>query len=712
MAAVVSRRNVFIRLFGLLVVASLFTSYLIYLQVNADDQIVRITRRERSRKDSNIAIISKLYTPVRRSVMIRKSGRHDHRQHSEEAGNVGARAHVKKSRLSVLRETFGRNKRARRTVGSITSLLAAEIEPRRTAQQQGASNMAALIDMKKSAEKSSLSAIGDQIKGDQFRDQIKGDQIKGDQFRDNIRSAHRTVNSKQLDARSVTTVANVKKSESIEHDKSFVIDDSFRHNSSAHRTVDKQLEARSMAAMADVEKPESNRYDKSPVIGDTIKTADVKKPNSTPHYNSSISKHLEATSVTAIAHVKEQGSRSHDNSPVIGDTFRANTTSAHTTVKATSVTAIRDVRKPLTLRGNPSDTDRTRTIIKQILEQVINKTSSGDMNASRTNVIIVAQPRTGSSFLGDAFNQHPGVFYLFEPLYGVSNHPLQHLNDPKPMQFLAGSLRCKFVFPQYVKEIEQFRRFSSNALTSPPLCTTATYPPYSRAPKKKCVALTTKNMEAVCKSNYSLTVMKILTSRIPNNKVESLFPLCNSSNCTIIYLVRDPRPVIFSHLKVGIKLWQSFKIRANNNAPRPSLRFYSAQICRKIEANVRTFQNLTGWMKSRYHMLRYEDLARNPTGTLRRVYKMAGLSMVNTTLQWIKLHTGEGRSSVVDEKNNYSTNRNSKTLVDKWRLEVDPCLVNIIEDSCRSVMKLLGYKLLNRSEKMQYNLNVSLSDGL
>ncbi|KAJ7370603.1 hypothetical protein OS493_031339 [Desmophyllum pertusum] len=70
MAAVVSRRNVFIRLFGLLVVASLFTSYLIYLQVNADDQIVRIIRRERSRKDSNIAIISKLYTPVRRSVMI------------------------------------------------------------------------------------------------------------------------------------------------------------------------------------------------------------------------------------------------------------------------------------------------------------------------------------------------------------------------------------------------------------------------------------------------------------------------------------------------------------------------------------------------------------------------------------------------------------------------------------------------------------------
>ena len=42
-----------------------------------------------------------------------------------------------------------------------------------------------------------------------------------------------------------------------------------------------------------------------------------------------------------------------------------------------------------------------------------------------------------------------------------------------------------------------------------------------------------------------------------------------------------------------------------------------------------------------------------------------------------------------------STNRNSKAQIDKWRLEVDPDLVNIIEDGCRHVMLLLGYKPLN-----------------
>ena len=38
----------------------------------------------------------------------------------------------------------------------------------------------------------------------------------------------------------------------------------------------------------------------------------------------------------------------------------------------------------------------------------------------RVNVIIVSEPRSGSSFWGQIFNQHPNVFYLFEPLRAVT----------------------------------------------------------------------------------------------------------------------------------------------------------------------------------------------------------------------------------------------------------------------------------------------------
>lgn len=345
--------------------------------------------------------------------------------------------------------------------------------------------------------------------------------------------------------------------------------------------------------------------------------------------------------------------------------------------------------------------------VEQSRSSLIKAAWLADMKASVLRLIIVGQARTGSSFLGDAFNQHPDVFYLFEPLYGVA--PPKLASDPRPMKFLEGILRCKFEFPQYIQEIEKFRRFSSKALSSPPLCAeknqTSNQTPNQK--KLKCVHLNPYNMESVC-SKYSKTILKILTARIPNFRVDSLFPLCNSSDCGIIYLVRDPRSLIFSHMKVDFA-WGNQNTK--DTSPQPVIRQYSKQICQQIEQNVRIFENRPSWMKSRSYMFRYEGLARNPVEILRKAYKMAGLDMGKSSLEWIKAHTGEGTSSEKEEKNHYSTKRNSKVVVDRWRVDMDPCIVNVIEESCNSVMRLLGYKPVDRSDKTQYDLDVSLSDG-
>ena len=46
--------------------------------------------------------------------------------------------------------------------------------------------------------------------------------------------------------------------------------------------------------------------------------------------------------------------------------------------------------------------------------------SSNTSTSKRVNVIIISEPRSGSSFLGQIFNQHPDVFYLFEALRAVT----------------------------------------------------------------------------------------------------------------------------------------------------------------------------------------------------------------------------------------------------------------------------------------------------
>ncbi|PFX24467.1 Carbohydrate sulfotransferase 1 [Stylophora pistillata] len=216
------------------------------------------------------------------------------------------------------------------------------------------------------------------------------------------------------------------------------------------------------------------------------------------------------------------------------------------------------------------------------------KQSVVDTSPRRT-VIILAQPRSGSSLLGGAFNQNPDLFYIFEPLHGLMSFLRQEIDNAESMNFLRGILRC----------------------------------------------------------------------------------------------------------------------HSKDNGPRQSLMLYSTKICRQIEANLRTFQNFTGQMKEKYFLLRYEDLTKNLTGTLKRVFDLTEVRMHKNTLGWVKSHTSENNKNNGDA---LSTNRNSKAQIDKWRLEVDPELVNIIEDSCRSVMLLLGYKPLNRSETAQYNLILSLYD--
>lgn len=124
-----------------------------------------------------------------------------------------------------------------------------------------------------------------------------------------------------------------------------------------------------------------------------------------------------------------------------------------------SETALRgNVHAIATATSPPSQTARQENV-ELSRSTLIQNARLAELKTSIQRLIIVGQARTGSSFLGDAFNQHPDVFYLFEPLYGVA--PPKQPNDPRPMKFLEGMLRCKFEFPQYVQEIEKFRRISS-----------------------------------------------------------------------------------------------------------------------------------------------------------------------------------------------------------------------------------------------------------
>ena len=181
---------------------------------------------------------------------------------------------------------------------------------------------------------------------------------------------------------------------------------------------------------------------------------------------------------------------------------------------------------------------------------------------SRRNIIIVSHGRSGSSLMGDIFNHHPSVFYMYEPLQ-APERITKKANLTKTTysdlveEFIRGLFRCKFQHPRILEDIQKYYRKPdhpriSQAIASPPLCPYK--PTDTRWDPKLCQPITSESLGSVCKDNYNLTVIKVLMSRIPENSIKTILNLCSpleNANCKVVFLVRDPRAVIPSSRSVN-----------------------------------------------------------------------------------------------------------------------------------------------------------------
>jgi len=70
---------------------------------------------------------------------------------------------------------------------------------------------------------------------------------------------------------------------------------------------------------------------------------------------------------------------------------------------------------------------------------------------ARGNAIIVSHGRSGSSLMGDIFNHHPSVFYMYEPLQTAERVMRKSSTNTSysslVKQFLTDVFRCRFNHP-------------------------------------------------------------------------------------------------------------------------------------------------------------------------------------------------------------------------------------------------------------------------
>ncbi|KFQ40469.1 Carbohydrate sulfotransferase 1 [Mesitornis unicolor] len=341
-------------------------------------------------------------------------------------------------------------------------------------------------------------------------------------------------------------------------------------------------------------------------------------------------------------------------------------------------------------------------------------------NLSRkTHVLILATTRSGSSFVGQLFNQHFDVFYLFEPLYHVQYTLIPKLTQSKSTtdrRVMLGASRdllrslydCDLYFlenyikPQPVNHTTDrlFRRGASKALCSPPVCESLGAVDLHLEEGdcvKKCGTLNLTLATESCREHGHVAIK---TVRVP--EVNDLRALVEDPrlNLKVIQLVRDPRGILASRSETFRDTYRLWVVWGGHNLDVTQL----TTVCEDFWNSVSTGLNRPPWLKGKYMLVRYEDLARNPMKKTEEIYDFLGIPMDSNVERWIQNNTRGDRSS---SKHKYGTVRNSAATAEKWRFRLSYEIVAFTQHACQQVLAQLGYKTAGSEEELK-NLSISL----
>ena len=326
----------------------------------------------------------------------------------------------------------------------------------------------------------------------------------------------------------------------------------------------------------------------------------------------------------------------------------------------------------------------------------------------RLNVILLTLMSSGSTVVGNMFNLHPDVFYIYEPLHALRRNVYGGewliLNKSRSDAFkkdfstlLRDVFTCSFQEKRTIKLV---------------------FPTWERTFNswyKKSTPLTKESLRKAC-NGRKITVTKLMQTRIPREagirEVERVCRLNPSKfDCLIVHLVRDPRAVLSSLMSRGFFLKSSIKKMVSEKpltAEAMSIVKQNAQmICSLITGNLEYVKSeWSNWFKSRYILVRYEDAISNMSRAVNDMYKSLGLDMAEPISKWLKGVPPPGRSTS-RTKATVLSNTDAATI-DKWRSRQSSSLVSLFEETCGPLMEAMGYIFVNSSETLQHNYSKPL----
>ncbi|OBS81381.1 hypothetical protein A6R68_20409 [Neotoma lepida] len=314
--------------------------------------------------------------------------------------------------------------------------------------------------------------------------------------------------------------------------------------------------------------------------------------------------------------------------------------------------------------------------------------SSPAVSREHVHVLVLSSWRSGSSFVGQLFSQHPDVFYLMEPAWHVWD-ALSQGSAPALHMAVRDLVRSVFlcdmdVFDAYLpwrRNISDLFQWAvSRALCSPPVC------------------------NAFARGNIS--------------SEEVLYPLLNDPalNLRIVHLVRDPRAVLRSREQTAKALARDSGIVLGTNGTwveaDPRLRVVS-EVCRShVRIAEAALHKPPPFLQDRYRLVRYEDLARDPLTEIRELYAFTGLGLTPQLQTWIHNIT-HGSGPGARREAFKTSSRDALSVSQAWRHTLPFAKIRRVQELCAGALQLLGYRpVYSELEQRDLSLDLLLPRGM
>lgn len=180
-----------------------------------------------------------------------------------------------------------------------------------------------------------------------------------------------------------------------------------------------------------------------------------------------------------------------------------------------------------------------------------------------------------------------------------------------------------------------------------------------------------KDLTHTCKNS---AIKAIKTIRLETKLADALLEII--PDLKVIYLVRDPRAVMQSRIRLNMAFPENLKTE-------------SSDLCNRISSDLKDIKLSEN--KNRIHMVQFENMAKNPTSTAKEMFRQMNIDITAEVIRWIEENSvGNGNSGP------YSTSRDASKTIYKWVAEIDREAAKTIDKICFGLFDIFGYKEYNK----------------